>query len=133
MISGTSPRSPSSAGENEQRRYCSAMKLAVLVMGWSLVLGAAPPAHADDDDDTAYLAAVASIGVPANSPATSTTYGRDLCDRISTVGFDPLVEVVHRDNRAVGVTTHQSALIVGAAISNYCLDKTVLLPKTLDY
>jgi hypothetical protein len=28
---------------------------------------------------------------------------------------------------------HQSAPIVGAAISHYCIDKTALLPKTLDY
>jgi hypothetical protein len=27
----------------------------------------------------------------------------------------------------------QSALIIGSAISNYCIDKYGLLPKTLDY
>jgi hypothetical protein len=28
---------------------------------------------------------------------------------------------------------HQSALTIGAALSNFCLDKTALLPKTLAY
>ena len=28
---------------------------------------------------------------------------------------------------------HQSALIIGSAVSNYCLDKVGLLPKTLTY
>jgi hypothetical protein len=28
---------------------------------------------------------------------------------------------------------HQSALIIGAAVSNYCLDKFGSLPKTLTY
>lgn len=28
---------------------------------------------------------------------------------------------------------HQAALIIGAAVSNYCLDKVARLPKNLDY
>jgi hypothetical protein len=28
---------------------------------------------------------------------------------------------------------HQSALVVGAALSNYCLDKVTLLPHDLKY
>jgi Na+-translocating ferredoxin:NAD+ oxidoreductase RnfA subunit len=60
-------------------------------------------------------------------------YGRELCNRISEIGFDPLVGVVHDENSSAGVTMHQSALIIGAAISNYCIDKFGLLPKTLTY
>jgi Protein of unknown function (DUF732) len=108
------------------------VKLASFVAGCVLAAGAAPVAHADDDD-SAYLVAIQSVGVPANSPATATAYGRGLCDRISDVGFDPLVGVVHHENVASGVTMHQSALIIGAAISNYCIDKFGSLPKTLDY
>ena len=73
------------------------------------------------------------VGVPVNSPATAFRYGRELCDRISAVGFDPLVAAVHQENSAAGITMHQSALTIGAALSNYCLDKTTLLPKTLTY
>ncbi len=108
------------------------MKLAWLTIGYALAISAAPPAHADDDD-TAYLAAIQSVGIPASSPASATTYGRGLCDRLSAVGFDPLVAAVHNDNSSAGVTMHQSALIIGAAISNYCLNKVDLLPKTLNY
>jgi hypothetical protein len=106
------------------------VKLALLLL--VLATGAAPLAHADDND-TAYEAAIQSVGIPANSPAAATTYGRDLCNRISDIGFDPLVGVVHEENTAAGVTMHQSALVVGAAISNYCIDKIRLLPKTLTY
>jgi hypothetical protein len=56
-----------------------------------------------------------------------------LCGRISQVGFDPLVAAVHADNISAGVTMHQSALIIGSAVSNYCIDKFGLLPKTLNY
>ena len=34
---------------------------------------------------------------------------------------------------SAGVTMHQSALIIGAAISNYCIDNVARLPKTLNY
>ena len=108
------------------------MKLALLTVACVLALSVAPLAHADDDD-TAYLVAIQSVGVPASSPATATAYGRGLCDRISAIGFDPLVGVVHQDNLSAGITMHQSALIIGAAISNYCIDKIALLPKTLNY
>jgi hypothetical protein len=108
------------------------VKLAWPMIGYVLAMSVAPLAHADDND-TAYLVAIQSVGVPASSPATATAYGRGLCDRISAVGFDPLVAAVHNDNISVGVTMHQSALIIGSAISNYCIDKYGLLPKTLDY
>jgi Protein of unknown function (DUF732) len=108
------------------------VKLALLIIGYLLAMSVAPPAYADDAD-TSYLVAIQSVGVPASSPATATTYGRGLCDRISAVGFDPLVAAVHNDNMAAGVTMHQSALIIGSAISNYCIDKFGLLPKTLNY
>jgi hypothetical protein len=99
----------------------------------TLVLATAVPQARADDDDTAYLAAVQSVGVPANSPASTAGYGRGLCTRISDTGFDPLVTAVHQDNAASGVTMHQSALIIGAAVSNYCLEKVPKLPKKLDY
>jgi hypothetical protein len=104
----------------------------LLVVGFVLAMGAAPPAHADDDD-TAYLSAIQSVGVPAGSPAAATAYGRGLCQRIVGTDFDPLVGAVHQDNMSAGVTMHQSALIIGAAISNYCIDKVARLPKTLSY
>jgi hypothetical protein len=107
-------------------------KVTLLLVGCVLATGAAPLARADDND-TAYEVAIQSVGVPANSPATATAYGRGLCDRISEVGFDSLVGVVHHENSSAGVTMHQSALIIGAAISNYCLDKFGSLPKTLTY
>jgi hypothetical protein len=102
------------------------------MIGYVLAMSVAPLAHADDND-TAYLVAIQSVGVPASSAATATAYGRGLCDRISAVGFDPLVAAVHNDNISAGVTMHQSALIIGSAISNYCIDEYGLLPKTLDY
>jgi Protein of unknown function (DUF732) len=108
------------------------MKVASLMVGYVLAIGFAPLARADDDD-TAYQVALQSVGVPTNSPATATAYGRGLCDRISAIGFDPLVGAVHSDNISAGVTMHQSALIIGSAVSNYCIDKYGLLPKTLNY
>src|ERR1700735_660929 len=102
------------------------------MIGCVLATSVTPWAPADDSD-SAYLVAIQSVGVPASSPATATAYGRGLCDRISAVGFDPLVAAVHTDNISTGVTMHQSALIIGSAISNYCIDKYTLLPKTLDY
>lgn len=108
------------------------VKLTALSAMCVLAVVAAPLARADDDD-TAYLVAIQSVGVPANSSAMATAYGRGLCDRISAIGFDPLVGVVHQDNLSAGITMHQSALIIGAAISNYCIDKIALLPKTLNY
>jgi hypothetical protein len=108
------------------------VKLALLTIACMLAVSVAPLAQADDDD-TAYLVAIQSVGVPASSPAAATAYGRGLCDRISAVGFDPLVGSVHNDNISAGVTMHQSALIIGSAVSNYCIDKFGLLPKTLNY
>jgi hypothetical protein len=107
-------------------------RVALLTVGCVLAAGAVPLAHADDDD-TAYLVAIQSVGVPANSPASATAYGRGLCQRITGTAFDPLVEAVHHDNMSAGVTMHQSALIIGAAISNYCIDNYGRLPKTLNY
>jgi hypothetical protein len=115
---------------HECHRYSAGVKLTWLLMAFAV--GAAPLAHADDND-TAYEAAIQSVGIPANSPAAATTYGRELCNRISETGFDPLVGAVHEENTASGVTMHQSALVIGAAISNYCIDKIRLLPKTLTY
>jgi hypothetical protein len=66
------------------------------------------------------------VGVPPGSPAAATTCGRQLCDRISEVGFDPLVGVVNHENISAGLT-------IGAALSNYCLGKVSLLPKDLKY
>ena len=114
----------------ECRRYSADVKLALLLV--VLATGAAPLAHADDND-TAYEVAIQSVDVPANSPAAANVYGRELCNRISEIGFDPLVGVVHQENGAAGVTMHQSALVIGAAVSNYCIDKFGLLPKTLTY
>jgi hypothetical protein len=108
------------------------MKLISLIAGCVLAVGAAPLAHADDAD-TAYLVAIQSVGVPDNSPATATAYGRGLCNRLAAVGFDPLVAQVHNDNAAAGVSLRQSALIIGSAVSNYCMDKYGLMPKTLNY
>jgi hypothetical protein len=109
------------------------VKLAsLLVVGCVLAAGAVPLAHADDAD-TAYSVAIQSVGVPANSPASATAYGRGLCQRIAGTAFDPLVDEVHHENMSAGVTMHQSALIIGAAISNYCMDNFGRLPKTLDY
>lgn len=108
------------------------VKSALLTIGCLLAIAAAPVAHADDDD-TAYLVAIQSVSVPPNSPAMATGYGRGLCGRLAAVGFDPLVGMVHTDNESAGVTMHQSALIIGAAISNYCITEYGLLPKTLDY
>ena len=102
------------------------------MVGCALATAAVPLAHADDDD-TAYVAAIQSVGVPANSPASATAYGRGLCQRIAGTAFDPLVDAVHHDNMSAGVTMHQSALIIGAAISNYCIDNIARLPKTLNY
>ena len=107
-------------------------RASLLVVGSVLVMGAVPPAHADDDD-TAYLSAIQSVSVPANSPAAATSYGRGLCQRIAGTDFDPLVGAVHQDNVSAGVTMHQSALIIGAAISNYCINNVARLPKTLNY
>jgi thioesterase domain-containing protein len=108
------------------------VKLTPFALGCLLAMGAAPLAHADDQD-TAYLAAIQSVGVPANSPAAATTYGRQLCDRLPQVSFDPLVGAVNQENESVGLTMHQSALVIGSAISNYCLDKAYLLPHDLKY
>jgi hypothetical protein len=103
----------------------------MLLAGCVLIVGVAPPAHADDDD-TAYLSALQTVGVPANSPVTAPVYGRGLCDRLPRVGFDPLVTMVQHD-MATGTTNHQAALVIGAGISTFCLDEVDLLPKTLTY
>jgi hypothetical protein len=114
----------------DNRRYSADMKLALILI--AVAVGVAPSAHADDND-TAYEAAIQSVNIPAGSPAAATGYGRELCNRISDVGFDPLVAAVHQENSEAGVTMHQSALVIGAAISNYCIDKIRVLPKTLTY
>lgn len=107
------------------------VKAEMLIAGAVLVVGVAPQAHADDDD-TAYLSALQTVGVPANSPVTATIYGRDLCDRLSQSGFDPLVTMVQHD-MATGTTKHQSAMVIAAGITSYCLPEVDLLPKTLPY
>jgi Protein of unknown function (DUF732) len=108
------------------------VKVTLFALGCLLAMGTAPLAHADDQD-TAYLAAIQSVGIPANSPAATPAYGRQLCDRISEAGFDPLVGVVNHENESAGFTMHQSALVIGAAVSNYCLNKVDQLPKELKY
>lgn len=49
------------------------------------------------------------------------------------VGCDPLVTMVCNDNVADFVTMYQTALIIGATVSNYCIGEVDLLPKTLTY
>ncbi|QYL20219.1 DUF732 domain-containing protein [Mycolicibacterium pallens] len=107
------------------------MKAAMVIAGAVLIVGVAPQAHADDDD-TAYLSALHTVGVPANSPITAPAYGRGLCDRLSQMGFDPLVTMVQHD-MATGATKHQSAMVIAAGITSYCLPEVDLLPKTLTY
>ncbi|UMB68509.1 DUF732 domain-containing protein [Mycobacterium paraterrae] len=96
----------------------------------ALVVGTAPLAHADDID-SAYQANVQSVGVPADSPAAAGPYGRQMCDRLPATGFDPLVAAVNHENP--GLTMHQSAMVIGAAVANFCLDKSYLLPHDLKY
>jgi hypothetical protein len=110
------------------RRYSADVKLALLLVGCVLAIGGAPLAHADDDD-TAYEAAIRSVGVPANSPATATAYGRALCDRISEVGFDPLVGVVHHEISSAGITMRQSALVIGVPYRITASTKSFRCPK----
>jgi hypothetical protein len=102
------------------------------MFGCVLAMGAAPLAHADENDN-AYLAGIQSVGVPAGSPAASAAHGRQLCDRLPVVGFDPLVGAVNQENIATGLTMHLSALVIGAPVSNFCLDKATLLPANLPY
>ncbi|WP_276127811.1 DUF732 domain-containing protein [Mycobacterium shigaense] len=80
----------------------------------------------------AYQAALQTVGVPASSPVTAPAYGRGLCDRLSQVGFDPLVTMVQHD-MATGTTKHQAALVIGAGVSSYCLQEVDLPTKTLIY
>ncbi len=108
------------------------VKLTSLVVGCVLAISAAPLAHADENDN-AYLYGIHSVGVPDGSPAASPAYGRQLCDRLPAVGFDPLVAAVNQENAASGLNMHLSALVIGAALSNFCLDKATLVPTTLTY
>jgi hypothetical protein len=108
------------------------VKLISLVLGCVLAMSAAPLAYADENDN-AYLFGIKNVGVPDGSPAASPAYGRQLCDRLSGVGFDPLVAAVNQENSASGLNMHLSALVIGAAVSNFCLDKANVLPTTLPY
>ena len=108
------------------------VKLTPLVVGCVLAMSAAPPARADENDN-AYLFGIKNVGVPDGSPAASPAYGRQLCDRLPVVGFDPLVAAVSQENSASGLNMHLSALVIGAAVSNFCLDKATVLPTTLPY
>ena len=108
------------------------VKLTSLVVGCVLAMSAAPLAHADENDK-AYLFGIKNVGVPDGSPAASPAYGRQLCDRLPLVGFDPLVAAVNQENSASGLNMHLSALVIGAALSNFCLDKATLVPTTLPY
>jgi hypothetical protein len=108
------------------------VKLTSLVVGCVLAMSSAPPAHADENDN-AYLYGIKNVGVPDGSPAASPAYGRQLCDRLPVVGFDPLVAAVNQENSASGLNMHLSALVIGAAVSNFCLDKANVLPTTLPY
>jgi hypothetical protein len=56
-----------------------------------------------------------------------------LCDRLPVVGFDLLVAAVNQENSASGLNMHLSALVIGAALSNFCLDKATLVPTVLPY
>jgi hypothetical protein len=96
----------------------------------ALTVCTAPLAHADDTDD-AYRSNVQSVGVPADSPAAAGSYGRQMCDRLPGTGFDPLVAAVNQENP--GLTMHQSAMVIGASVANFCLDKSSLLPHDLKY
>jgi hypothetical protein len=108
------------------------VKLTSLVVGCALAMSVAPPAHADETDN-AYLFGMRNVGIPDGSPAASPAYGRQLCERLPTVGFDPLVAAVNQENSAAGLDMHRSALVIGAAVSNFCLEKATLLPTTLPY
>jgi hypothetical protein len=108
------------------------VKLISLVVGCVLAMSAAPLAYADENDN-AYLFGIKNVGVPDGSPAASPAYGRQLCDRLPVVGFDPLVAAVNQENSASGLNMHLSALVIGAAVSNFCLDKANVLPTTLPY
>jgi hypothetical protein len=108
------------------------VKLTPLVVGCVLAISAIPVAHSDESDN-AYLFGLRNVGVPDGSPAASPAYGRQLCDRLPVVGFDPLVAAVNQENSASGLNMHLSALVIGAAVSNFCLDKATVLPTTLPY
>jgi hypothetical protein len=90
----------------------------------------APLAHADESDD-AYQSGLHSVGIPDGSPAANAAYGRALCDRLAPTGFDPLVAAVNQENP--GLSMHLSAMAIGAAVANFCLDKSYLLPHDLKY
>ncbi len=106
------------------------MKLLPLILACALAMGAAPLAHADETDN-AYQAGLQSVGIPADNPAAAGVYGRQLCDRLPATGFDALVGAVNQENP--GLTMHQSALVVGSAVANFCLAKSNLLPHDLKY
>jgi hypothetical protein len=108
------------------------VKLTSLVVGCVLAMSAAPLAHADENDN-AYMFGMRNVGIPDGSPAASPAYGRQLCDRLPKVGFDPLVAAVNQENAGSGLDMHLSALVIGAAVSNFCLEKATVLPTTLPY
>src|ERR1700679_3902680 len=108
------------------------VKLIPLVVGCVLAMSAAPRAHADENDN-AYLFGIKNVGVPDGSPAASPAYGRQLCDRNPVVRVDPLAAAVNQEHSESGVNTNLSALVSGAAVSTFCLDKANVLPTTLPY
>lgn len=96
----------------------------------AVALATSPLAHADETDN-AYQSGVHSVGVPDGSPAAAGAYGHALCDRLPATGFDPLVAAVNQENP--GLTMHQSAMVIGAAVADLCLEKSYLLPHDLNY
>ena len=108
----------------------SVREVKLLLAVCALTLAAAPLAHADETDD-AYQSNAQSLGIPAGSPAATGAYGRQLCDRLPTAGFDPLVTAVNQENP--GLSMHQSAMAIGSAVSSFCLLKSYLLPHDLKY
>jgi hypothetical protein len=99
------------------------MRLLPVLTSVAAIIGMAAPAHADsNNDDQAFLAALAKAGITYQSPERAVAAGKKVCDLAS--GGKTQLEIL-RDIRDLnpGFTLDGAAKFTEAAANAYCPDQ----------
>jgi Protein of unknown function (DUF732) len=99
------------------------MRLLLALVGVSLVIGIAPPAHGDPDagggDEAGFLASLRSAGITYTTPAGAVRFAKTVCESMGKGEWGPqMLDELKSENP--GLTTDHATSFLAIAAKFYC-------------
>ena len=92
----------------------------LVLAGFSVVLGVAPPAHGDPDvDEAAFLASLRSAGVNYSTPDGAVKFAKVICRSMGSGELGPQM-IGELKNQNPGLTTDHATSFLAIAAKFYC-------------